>query len=65
MTKNPFTFVARIEPVQAVAWVALGLCICIIVLASVIASVTATRQMAALDPLPVLRWDDISNGGRR
>lgn len=49
----------RRRGLQVVAWVCLTLCVAIIGFAGSVAYLTSSRTFAALDPLPVLRWDDV------
>lgn len=44
---------------EALAWAFLTLCIAIVVLAGAVGYVSSPKSVAALEPLPVLRWDDI------
>lgn len=49
----------RAGGVRALAWTCLGLCLLLVAFAATVAAVTSTRRVAALDPLPALRWDDV------
>lgn len=56
MTKHP-TRIARITPLQVLAWTAAVICIAIVIVVTCIACVSAPRKVAGLDPLPALRWE--------
>lgn len=49
----------RRAALHAAAWVCLALCLGIAMFAGLIATLTAPSRFAALDPLPVLRWEDV------